>query len=744
MKFPFTHQLGLRDCGPACLKMISDFYGKNYTIEFLRESSHITKVGVSLLGISEAAEKIGFRSFGVKMDYDQLKEALESGPCIVHWQHNHFVVVYEISKRDTVYVADPGKGLVKYKKKEFIDQWIGEDWDDPIRQSQNPVNKANSAEGYALLLETTPEFYLEPVKEGLAEKVSLDRLWFYFKPYKRYFVQLILGMALSSIIMLFAPFLTQSMVDNGINMQNLNFVYLILAAQLIVFVGQTLVEVLRTWILLHIGTRMNLNMLSDFFQKLLKLPVSYFEKHITGDILQRIYDHKRIENLLTVSSLSTLFSFVNLVILSFVLIKYNVTIFFVFLVSGVLGVLWTWIFLKRRRNVDFKFFEVHSKESNKVLEILDGVQDIKISNSAKQKRWEWENLQAKLFTVKTRSLTIDQIQDIGSSFINKFSTIFISFIAAKAVIDGNLTLGSMFAINMVIGQMSGPLDQLINLISTVQDAKISFERINDVLKEKDEDEIGKVTVSPIPSKGNIIINNLSFTYGSDKLDPVLKNLNLTIPEGKITAIVGASGCGKTTLVKLLLRFYEPSSGSISLDGFNFVNLHHGEWREMCGAVLQDGKIFSGTIADNIAIGKDKNYEQIIEAAKIACIDEFITTLPMGYMTEIGSEGGNLSTGQKQRILLARAIYKKPSFLFLDEATSALDAKNEKNVMDNLNQFFKGRTVVIVAHRLSTVKNADQLIVMDQGEIVEIGNHLDLTKSKGVYYSLVKNQLELGD
>lgn len=746
MKFPFTNQLGAKDCGPACLKMVAEYYGQEYSLDFLRDKCHITKSGVSLLGISEAAEAIGLHSIGAKMDIEQLKEIVQDIPVILHWNENHFVVVYKTpkpKKEGIFYVADPGRGLVTFKEKEFADNWMGNNETNFELNFSAAVNTDEKV-GYGLLLETTPAFFDDPKTEGLKKKMDLGIMWKYFTPHKKIFLKLIVGMIISNAIILVMPYFTQALVDQGINGHNLNFVYLILAGQLVVFAGGTVADIIRSNLLLHMGTRINISMVSDFLTKMLRLPISFFDTHITGDLMQRIQDHRRIENLLTVSSLNTAFSLLNFIVLSIVLAIYNLPIFGVFITGSVLGFSWTLLFLLKRRKIDFKFFEEYSKENNKVIEIMNGMYDIKISNSMQHKRWEWEKIQASLYKLKIKLLTISQFQNIGSAIFKQATFIIITFLAAKGVMDGYISLGTMFAITMIVGQLSSPLEQFHDLVTSWQDAKIGMERINDVMIQKDEDPEEKNFEKEIPLRADIILNNITFGYGSEQIEPVLKNISLIIPAGKITAVVGSSGSGKTTLMKLLLRFYDPNEGTIQLDALSYTYLHHGMWREKCGVVMQDGQLFSGTIADNITMGHDKNYDAIIRAASIANIDEFIETLPKRYLTEIGSEGNMLSTGQTQRILLARAVYKNPAYLFLDEATSALDANNEKKVIENLNKYFKGRTVVIIAHRLSTVKNADQLIVLEEGQIVETGSHLELTDNKGVYYNLVKNQLELGN
>ena len=684
-----------------------------------------------MLGISEAAEAIGFRTLGVKVTLEKLIKAMDAGPCIIHWQQNHFVVLYRIKKSFiknsfTYFIADPAKGLLTLNRDEFLEKW-----------------KGSSDKGYALLLEPSKEFYNES-KEGEEQKADFSILWPYFIRYKRYLLQIVLGMALGSGIALVGPFLTQALVDTGINRQDIGFVYLVLAAQVALFLGSTFIEIIRSWILMHIGTRINISMVSDFFRKLLNLPIRFYEQYVVGDLMQRIGDHGRIEKLLTISTLSTLFSLVNMLVLGTILFIYSPPIFVVFFAGSLVGLLWILIFLKRRRTIDFKFFEAHSKNNNKVLEILDAVQDIKISNATRQKRWEWEEVQSGLYDVKMKSLTLSQVQGIGSSFINRFVGIIITFIAAKSVIDGQITIGTMFAINMIVGQISGPIGQILGFITTFQDAKIGLERINDITNKEDEDPAKQTLITDIPPHEGIKIDDLVFHYGSETLDPVLDHLNLDIEAGKVTAIVGSSGSGKTTLMKILLKFYPPNKGNIFLGGYNYKSLHHGKWRENCGVVLQDGQLLSGTISDNIALGQEVDTLRVIESARMANIDSFINELPMGYMTELGRDGNQVSTGQKQRILLARAIYKDPAYLFLDEATSALDSDNEKVIIENLNSFFKDRTVVVVAHRLSTVKNADKIVVLGKGKILEQGTHTELVAAKGAYYKLVKNQLELGN
>ena len=740
MTYPFYHQLGLKDCGPACLKMVAASFGRNYSIDYLREKSHIIKSGVSMLGISEAAESIGLKTIGVKVDIDKLKEIAQSHPSVLHWDNNHFVVLYDYKRtwlgKYKFYIADPAKELLRLSESELIQHWA--------IKSDDSSNSKNLSNGFALVLEPTPEFFSREQDDGEQKKLGIDYLLHYFKPYKSYFIQLALGMLLSSIITLASPMLTQAMIDKGVNMHNKSMVQLVLFSQLAVFVGSVLIQFIQTKILMHLGTRINVGMVSDFFYKLFNLSIPFFDSHVTGDLMQRIGDHKRVENILTVSSLGTIFSLLNMAILTVMLGGYHLTILAIFFIGAVLGFIWTYIFLSWRKKVDYKMFHLGSKENSKVIEMLEGIQEIKINNSAKQHRWQWEEIQANLYKQKIINLNVGQFQSIGGGIIGQATSIAISFTSATAVIDGDLSLGGMFAINMIVGQLSSPVQQLYGFVNSLQQARIGLDRIGDVVLQKDEIDMGNVLLSGISEHEDIQLENVSFVYGSDRLEPVLDNISFTIPNGKVTAIVGASGSGKTTLLKLLMKFYEPQKGHIYLGPTRFKSLHHGNWRDKCGVVMQDGKLFNSTIAENIAAGLPVEMVKIMQAGKMANIDEFINTLPVGYITEIGNDGTQVSMGQRQRILLARAIYKSPSYLFLDEATSSLDANNEKQIMENLNRFFEGRTVVVIAHRLSTVQHADQIVVMEHGKIMEIGNHQSLSAKRGKYYELVKNQLELGN
>lgn len=726
--FPHYKQPDQKDCGSTSIKIIAKYYGKTVSIQYLRSLIETTREGSSLLGLSNASEKLDIRSLGVKINTQDLLQA--PLPCILHWNNNHYVVLYKI-KKNTFYISDPAHGLLKYNKEEFLKYWIG----------NNATEKTE--EGIALLLEPTAKFYNSDFEKDKQE-FGFKFLSKYLFKYKRFLWQLVIGLIAASLLQLIFPFLTQSIVDIGIKNQDIHFIYLILFAQLALFIGRIAIEVIRRWILLHLSTRINISLVSDFFIKLMNLPIAFFDTRMTGDILQRINDHKRIEQILTTSSLNVLFSMVNLLVFSFVLAYYNLLLFGIFLTGSFLYFLWIIIFLKKRRDLDYKRFSVVSQEQSKVIELINGMQEIKLHNAEKQKRWSWEFVQARLFKVSIESLALEQYQSVGSGFINEVKNILITVLSAKLVIDGDITLGMMLAISYIVGQLNSPIAQLINFIREVQDAKISLDRLSEIHNKEDEEQQDVEKITDISLNLDLELSKVSFRYvGSTKM--VLQDLDLIIPAKKVTAIVGVSGSGKTTLMKLLLKFYDPISGQIKIGNHDLQNVSQKTWRHECGVVMQEGYIFNDTIANNIAVSE--NYvdkKKLAHAVDVANIKEFIESLPLSYNTKIGIEGVGVSTGQKQRLFIARAVYKNPNFLFFDEATSALDTNNEKVIMEKLNTFFENKTVVVIAHRLSTVKNAHQIVVLDKGKIVETGNHQELIKNKENYYHLVKNQLELGN
>ncbi|GGI22493.1 ABC transporter ATP-binding protein [Pedobacter mendelii] len=707
--------------------MVAKHYGKTFSLQKLREICGINREGVSLLGISEAAEKIGFRTTGIKLSLQQLAEI--DLPVILHWNQNHFVILYKV-KNSQYHIADPAKGLITYAESEFLKHWLS-------------THNNGHSEGIVLTLSPTPDFYSQ---EGdKADGLDFSYLLKYLYRYKQLIVQLFAGLAVGSLLQLILPFLTQSIVDIGINTRNLNFIYIILIAQSMLFIGRMSVDFIRSWILLHISTRINISILTDFLIKLMKLPISFFDTKMTGDIMQRMNDQKRIETFLTGSTLSVVFSMFNLVIFAVVLAYYNINIFIIFAVSTVLYSLWVIAFLKKRRTLDFKRFDISSKNQTAIVQLIGGMQEIKLNNCEQQKRWEWERIQAGLFRFNVKSLALGQYQQAGTFFINEGKNILITFLVAKSVIDGQLTLGAMMAVQYIIGQLNSPIEQMLGFVQQLQDAKISLERLNEIREMDDEEPLDKTFVNELPSDKSITLQNISFTYLGAGNEPVLSQINLHIPQGKTTAIVGMSGSGKTTILKLLLRFYEPQKGDIKVGNGYLSQISFRYWRGLCGVVMQDGFIFSDSISKNIAVGDEyPDMAKLKDAIHAANISEFIESLPLGLNTKIGAEGNGISQGQRQRILIARAVYKNPEYIFFDEATNALDSNNEKVIMENLEKFFKGKTVVVVAHRLSTVKHADNIVVLDKGIIIEQGTHKELTSAKGEYYQLVKNQLELGN
>ncbi|TBO43109.1 peptidase domain-containing ABC transporter [Pedobacter kyonggii] len=727
--FPFYKQPDNKDCGPTCLRIIAKHYKKGIALQQIRTLAETTREGSGLLGLSNAAEALGFRTLGVKINFNTLL-ADAPLPCIVHWNKNHYVVVYKIDRAGKVYVSDPGYGLITYTKAEFIKYWIGDNAHE------------NTEEGIALILETSPAFYTSDF-EDTEKKTSFSFLSRYLLKYKSLVIQLAIGLLAGSLLSLIFPFLTQSIVDVGIQNQDINFIYLVLLAQVMLFMGKMGIEIIRSWILLHLSTRINISIISDFFIKLMKLPISFFDTRMTGDIMQRINDHHRIEQLLTSSSLNTLFSMVNLLIFSIILFIYDYRLFIVYLLGALLYVGWIVFFLKRRKELDYKMFAQVAQEQSTVIELINGMQEIKMHNAEKQKRWGWEFLQVKLFKIKIKALSLEQWQSVGGGFINQIKDILVSFLAAKLVLSGNLTLGMMLSVQYIIGQLNSPLMQLIEFIKQTQDARISLERLQEI-HDKDNEEGSEEQYATEIAQKDIELKAVSFRYtGADS--PVFQDLNLVIPFQKTTAIVGASGSGKTTLLKLLTKFYEPDRGEIKIGSTDMKNISPRYWRDHCGVVMQESYVFNDSIANNIAIGEDAiDKQKLRKAIEIANIQDFIESLPLSYNTKIGNEGMGVSGGQKQRLFIARAVYKSPEYIFFDEATSALDANNEKIIIENLNQFFKGKTAIVIAHRLSTVKHADKIIVLDKGMVVEEGNHSELVAKKGEYYRLIKNQLELGN
>ncbi len=715
------------DCGPTCLRMVAMHYGHHYTLETLREKCEFSREGVNLFGIAKAAESIGFRSTGARLSFEELCKA--TFPVIVHWNQRHFVVLYGTKGKGRnikMLIADPATSLVELSESEFKKSWYS-------------TVKDGVGLGIALILEPTPRFYQEDGES--VNRRGFKFLRTYLKPYRKFIVQLIAGLFIGSLLQLILPFLTQSIVDIGIGTQDLGFIWLVLIAQLMLAISMASVEFIRGWILLHMGTRINISLISDFLTKLMKLPIGFFDTRMTGDLLQRIDDHKRIQNFLTGSSLNVLFSLFNIVIFGAVLLYYSPIIFLIFIVASVTYILWVLIFMKRRRELDNKAFTQNAANQNSVIQLITGMQEIKLNSCERQKRWEWERIQARLYRLNIKGLALGQYQEAGATLINQLKNILITVFAASSVLNGELTLGMMLSVQFINGQLNAPLMQVISFLKASQDAKISLERLAEIHDKKEEENEEDNHISEIASGKSITIENISFKYEGAGSPMVLKNVNLSIPSGKVTAIVGTSGSGKTTLVKLLLGFYTPQEGTIKYGENNLFSLSMERWREKCGVVMQDGFLFSDTIAGNIAPGVESiDVPRMEKAVDIANIRDFVESLPLSYNTKIGQEGHGLSQGQKQRLLIARAVYKDPELILFDEATNSLDANNEMQIMSNLDEFFVGRTVLVVAHRLSTVKNADNIVVLDKGVITESGTHSELIEKKGAYWQLVKNQL----
>ena len=729
---PLCLQKDSMQCGIACLQMVCKYFGREYSMNTLSKLCFATTEGVSMLGINEAANILGLHTTCVRAATSILSEA--HLPCILHWNQNHFVVLYKVKNGKKFYIADPGKGLVTYSLEEFKKHWIS--------TRSNEEDK-----GIAMFLETTPAFFTYKMEgeENIKEKRSFRFLFGYVKKYRKYFGQIILGLIVGSLLQLVLPFLTQSIVDVGIKNQDIGFVWLILLGQLMLTISRTAIDFIRRWLLLHISLRINISLVSDFFIKLLKLPMSFFDTKLMGDLIQRMNDHSRVNNFLTQQTLNITFAMLTFVVFSVVLFFYNKLVFAIFLLGSVLYGGWMTLFLKRRKVLDYELFEQQAINNNKTYEFITSMQEIKLQDCEQRRRWEWEDTQADLFGVQMKSLKLQQTQEAGSIFINEVKNIIITVVAATAVIHGQMTLGMMLAVQYIIGQLNSPVEQLMNFFYSLQDVKISLERINEIHQMDDENGKEGLKTSIENKNEGIDIKNVMFKYDPHALRKTIDDVNIHIPQGKVTAIVGASGSGKTTLIRLILGYYPVLDGKIAIGNTDINTLNKRWWRRQCGVVMQDGVLFSESIARNIAVDDgDIDKERLLKAAEIACIKDYVMALPLKFNTKIGRDGVGLSQGQKQRILIARAVYKNPDYIFLDEATNSLDANNERSIVENLDKFYRGKTVVIVAHRLSTVKNADQIVVIDHGKVVEVGNHESLTAKRGAYYHLVKNQLELGN
>lgn len=723
--FPCDRQLDTMDCGPACLKMIAKHYGKYYSLQYLRDKCGLTRHGASFIDLGCAAESIGLRSLSIKCTIDDLVHKMPL-PLVAHWNNSHYIVVYKTTPgRNNIFVSDPAGGLIKYTAKEFTDKWL----------------KTNTDNGYVLVLEPQPDFYQREEEEKHHRSKTFDSLTGYFRPYKKNFINLFVVMLLVTLLQAFLPFISKAIIDVGIQTHDRQFIDMVLIANLCILASILLCNIVRDWILLHVSSRINIALISDYLVKLMLLPITFFENKMTGDILQRANDHERIRTFIMNNSLSMIFSTLTFLLFGAIMLVYNTTLFFIFIAGSAIYLLWVMAFLKLRKKLDWAYFDLISQNQSYWVETINAIQDIKINNYERQKRWKWEAIQARLFKVNLRILRINNAQNSGAQFIDSMKNLFITFYCAKAVIAGEMTFGVMISIQFITGMLNAPVVQFIQFIMSFQAAKISFLRLNEIHQLKDETEdVGANTIE-LPDKKSLHLKNVSFQYMLNG-SLVLKNIHLTIPEKKVTAIVGDSGSGKSTLLKLLLRLYKPSYGEITMGNMNINNISLKQWRETCGAVMQDGKIFNDTILNNIVLGDENvNYTRLKRALDTANIAKEIEALPLGYQTKMGEQGRGLSGGQKQRLLIARALYKDPDFLFFDEATNSLDTLNEQKITTALDDVFKDKTVVVVAHRLSTIRKADQIIVMQNGGIVEIGDHTSLLQKGGRYARLIQSQLD---
>ncbi|GHV17833.1 ABC transporter ATP-binding protein [Bacteroidia bacterium] len=725
-KFPHEYQMDAKDCGPASLKIIAKYYGKYYSLQYLRDLCGITREGVTFLDISYAAEKIGLRTVSVKATIDDLVYKIML-PCIIHWDNDHFIVVYKTTK-NKIYVSDPAKGLLSYTHEKFREHW----------------HKKGEGYGVIMALEPMANFKQIEAHERIEKFKSFENLFSYFTPYKKAFGVLFFIMLIATGLQAILPFISKSVIDIGIYTRDVSFIHLMLIGNVVLLLSITLSNVLRDWVLLHVSTRVNISLISDYLIKLMKLPVTFFENKLVGDILQRANDHERIRSFVMNNSLGMIFSGITFIVFSVILLIYNSTIFFIFVAGSFLYVVWILTFLNIRKKLDWEYFDLNSKNQSYWVETIENVQEIKINNYEDIKRWKWEAIQARMYKLSLKVLKVNNTQGLGAQFINSLQNIAVTFFCAVAVINGEITFGIMISTQFIIGMLNGPVAQLVGFIQSAQYAKISFMRINEIHQLQDEDDITSVVSNnfELPVSKYLVVKNLSFQY-SPHAPLVLKNIFLMIPEGKVTAIVGDSGCGKSTLLKLLLRLYLPSYGEICIGDMNINNISLRQWRAKCGCVMQDGKLFNDTIQNNIVLNDEKiDYKALQQAVEIANISREIEAMPLGYQTMIGEMGRGLSGGQRQRLLIARALYKQPDYLFLDEATNALDTINEQKIVNALNNVFKDRTVIVVAHRLSTIRKADQIIVLKAGMVAEAGNHRTLMENKKYYYELIQSQYEL--
>lgn len=715
------NQLDAMDCGPASLKIIAYYHGKTFSMKYLRDLCNITKEGVSMLDISKAAEKIGLRPLALKISFEDLAKKIPL-PCIIHWNYSHFIVVYKITKK-RVYVTDPQIGKTSYCIEEFCKSW-----------------KRKQETGYILALEPGLNFYKT---ENVKSKLNVKEYFNYLIPHRNFLLQVFFGMIIGVVLSLIFPFITQAIVDIGIGTKDYSFISILLFASVVLTVSSAISQFVQSRIMLFVSDRVNITMVSDFISKLLKLPVPFFERKMTSDILIRISDHGRIQGFVFHTLLSISVSILSFIVYSVILAYYSIPLLLIFVLGSILYTLWILLFLKTRKKLDYEYFEASVINQNEILQMIDGIYDIKANSLQHQKQWDWERSRIKIFGLNFKMLNIGQLQSVGVMCIDQLKSILIVFFTADAVIQGNMTLGMMLSVQYIIGQMNGPVGNLIGFIQSYQDAKISLERVSEITQEEKEEVLNVGMPMPMPEQASINIENLCFAYHPN-LGKVLDDVNINIPVGKTTAIVGASGSGKSTLMKILLRFYDDYEGKITIGSYtDLQSINLDLWRSGCGSIFQDGKIFSDTILNNITLyDLNVDMQRLNKAVNFANLKDFIESLPLKLYTVLGQGGNGISAGQAQRVLIARAIYKRPKILLMDEATNSLDAKNEREITLNILNEFKGTTMVVIAHRLSTIKSADQIIVLDKGKVAEKGTHNELMSNKGYYFELIGNQLEL--
>jgi ATP-binding cassette subfamily B protein len=718
--------------GFSCLEIIINYYDKNFSISEFREMVESEVANGALLAISDVAERIGFRARWMELTDEQLIKQVNT-PCILYWRDGRFIV------------KGPGKNTKRTRKVNCIDPSAGSlqvDVDDLLAGWATRLNGAGKMVGAVMILE--PGFKFWSWKKGEVSKFSWRRVGQYFHGKYSLISGIVLAFIITSIAQLIFPFLVQSVVDVGIKRKDYNFITLVLSAQVMMVFGRMSVDFIRARLLMQISGAASLSIISDFWIKLSKLSISYFERTRRGDVLQRVQDSRKMLVFMTGPMLNTFFSSLNFVVLSIVLIMHKLDLFLVFIAGMVIYLTWTKLLFGGRKKVNQQLFDASAVDNNSTLQMVAGMEEIKLNNIEQPKRWEWEDVQVDLFRASLRNLNYGQLQQTGGIMINNIKDVVLLFLVARYVIQGQLTFGAMLAIQYITGQLSAFIDQFIGFFISLQDAKISMDRLNEVhLLEDEENEVDRNLLRMLPYKKDIRLKSLSFAYPGENDEAILNNIDLIIPEGKTTAIVGGSGSGKTTLLKLLLKFYDSYRGNILIGDTDFRDLSPAYWRSQCAAVLQDGFIFSDTIANNIALEYEgPDHDRLIKACKNANVLSFIEDLPNGFNTRIGPQGTGISQGQKQRLLIARAIYKNAHYWFLDESTNALDANNERVIISNMSKVLRGKTVVIVAHRMSTIKDAHQIIVMDRGCIVEQGSHFELSNLKGRYYDLLSNQLDM--